>query len=572
MRTLLHAFWLIILSVIALSGCTGKDDRLPVFRWSPAGQQFDSLTLVLENYHLNDTPVYKWGRHIDEMERLSKSATGDTARIRKARVLFWKAMNLRKDFDYDRADEIVSEALQLTDSVRDHYDWVRFTNLREVTNDTVNGTRRYRHHVAALDYAREIGDLPLEANSYMVLGNMMANIGYYDKSLDYLRKSDSIYSLLGFWKVPVKNRINVARTLNWMDRTPEADSILRSLEGDPALAQDTFAMNLLPRNLYSYHRHDTTATAEAYLYKAHDMIKDYPKYRFLRGLYRGLLVERKIDNGEWDSVQYYARLAMEDLPYAHDYIHKAVIWNSNGLAMAYEGNADSALTCRIMFEIYVDSTRRAESEADVIKIATLRDLQLAETRNMVERTRRNWAVAILLTLIVAISLITILIINRRHIRKQMLAVANELELEKAKRKMAAIAVMIQEKDTVLDSLRSELAELRKVGEIRERSARQLEGAISRHLSNHEQEEQFMSMFDTVNPGFTERLRERCPNIAESYVKLACYTLMELDNKKIASLMMIRPESVHQARWRLRKRLGVPDHLTLEEYLRELNSI
>lgn len=78
------------------------------------------------------------------------------------------------------------------------------------------------------------------------------------------------------------------------------------------------------------------------------------------------------------------------------------------------------------------------------------------------------------------------------------------------------------------------------------------------------------MFDVVNPRFTERLRERCPNLAESYVKLACYIIMELDNKRIAELMMIRPESVRQARWRLGRKLNLGPDESLDAWLRNLN--
>lgn len=46
--------------------------------------------------------------------------------------------------------------------------------------------------------------------------------------------------------------------------------------------------------------------------------------------------------------------------------------------------------------------------------------------------------------------------------------------------------------------------------------------------------------------------------------------MELDNKKIATLMMIKPESVRQARWRLNQKLRIPEGETLESYLRHLN--
>ena len=54
------------------------------------------------------------------------------------------------------------------------------------------------------------------------------------------------------------------------------------------------------------------------------------------------------------------------------------------------------------------------------------------------------------------------------------------------------------------------------------------------------------------------------------MKLACYMLMEFDSKRIASLMMIKPESVRQSRWRLSQKLRVPEGETLEAFLRRLN--
>lgn len=148
---------------------------------------------------------------------------------------------------------------------------------------------------------------------------------------------------------------------------------------------------------------------------------------------------------------------------------------------------------------------------------------------------------------------------------------SELELEKAKRKMAATALSMEEKDKVLGSIRTELSEMRHDGDIKEGDARRLESTIRSHLLEHDNDEAFQQMFDVVNPGFTERLRARCPDLADSYVKLACYMLIELDSKKIARLMMIKLDSVRQAKWRLRQRLDIPEGHTLESFLRHLNS-
>lgn len=173
-------------------------------------------------------------------------------------------------------------------------------------------------------------------------------------------------------------------------------------------------------------------------------------------------------------------------------------------------------------------------------------------------------------IVVAVTVILGFVSNRRRIRIRMDNLKRELELEKSKRKVAAAALTIEEKNNVLGTLKQELSEMREEGAIRAGDARHLESTIKAHLVDNDSTETFNAMFDVVNPNFTWRLRELSPDMADNYVKLACYIVMELDNKRIAALMMIRPESVRQARWRLSRKLNLPSGTTLEAYLRDLN--
>ena len=90
-----------------------------------------------------------------------------------------------------------------------------------------------------------------------------------------------------------------------------------------------------------------------------------------------------------------------------------------------------------------------------------------------------------------------------------------------------------------------------------------------HLAGDEERDSFRRMFITVNPEFVQRLQQRWPDLSESYVKLATYIYLGLDNSQIARLLVIRPESVKQARWRLRKQLGLEKDESLDEVIRSL---
>lgn len=566
MRTFIFSIFLLMAVAIPFSGCD-RQRRLSPQRWIAAGGEFDSLTLKLE-WQLNDfAPFDSMRMSIARMEQLA-AAESDTSlkRLKEERTLYWKARYKWRFEDHDSSVILAKKALDLNDSVRHKYDRLRILSLIYTQSDSVDGAMRYRHFEQCMDYSRKIGDNAFEAVSAINMGNLLGEIGEYDKALHYLYLSDSLNNMLGYRKLSVKNSINEARVMQERGDDMAADSILKSLMGHPLMKRDTFATNLIPRNLYGTH-----GDSVHYLYKAYDEIKDNPRFRFLRGLYLAQLANYCYRTAKYDSCVYYAKKAYEELPYARVYDHKAIIWFNISLAWIIEDRLDSAYECRVRYEMYVDSAQMQRRGSEVLRLSALHELEAREEAYKASTFRRNMVTAFIALLVVAAGIVVVLWQNRRHLRQKVKAMQSELELKKAKRKMAATALTIEEKDKVLGSLKAELTEMRHDGDIKEGGARRLESTIRSHLLEHDNDEAFQQMFDVVNPGFTERLRTRCPDLADSYVKLACYMLMELDSKKIARLMMIKLDSVRQAKWRLRQRLDIPEGHTLESFLRHLNS-
>ena len=531
-----------------------------------AGGEFDSLTLKLE-LQFNDFASFdSIESSISHMERLvSEESDASLRKLKMERTLYWRARYLRRLEYQDSSLKIANDALALNDSSAHKYDRLRIISLMYAPNDSMDGATQYRHFEECIDYGCSIDDKALVANSAEVLGTLLGKIGEYEKALHYFHISDSLNEFLGGGPILVKNQINVALIMQEIGVKETGDSILRALMGHPYLKKDTFAMNLLPRNLYSSYNDSIH-----YLYQAYVEIKDNPRFRFLHGLYYALLANHHYRVGVYDSCIYYARKAQRELPFVRKYSDKALIWLNMSLAWQVLGQSDSALECRIRYELYMDSAQTQRRVSEVLRLSALHELGAREEAYKASLLRRNMMIVLVVVVLVSGGLLLAMWQNRRHLRQKMKAMQSELELEKAKRKMAATALTIEEKDKVLGSLKAELTEMRHEGDIKEGDARRLESTIKSHLLERDNDEAFQNMFDVVNPGFTERLRARCPNLAESYVKLACYILMELDNKKIASLMMIRLESVHQSRWRLRQRLNIPEGETLESFLRRLN--
>lgn len=551
--------------MLFLSAGCHRQPALSPYKWPAVGGEFDSITVKLELMYHDYAPFDSLEHYHSLMDSLARHCNDDYSDVKKARALYWRARFASRLELTDSAILLLQRSMLLNDSDKYYYDRLRMISLLCIVDDQIDEGTKYRHLEEAITYRRKIGDEAYEAYASILMGNLLANVGEYDKSLAFFDRSDSLNFRLGFHKLPVKNTINRARVLHERGDRNVADSLLKSVIGHPALANDIYTQNVIPRNLFSSTRE------KKYLLQAHDEIKDRPNFRHLRALYRALLSEVNFNEKNYDSTVYYAREAMADMEYVKDYGHRAIIWFNRGLAWSLENNADSALACRIRYEIYLDSATSLRRANEVMRLNALHDQNVRESEYASALYRRNMIIVMLVVAIIIASLVSMFIISRRHMRQKMKVMERELDLEITRRKMAATALTIEEKDRMLGHLRDSLSEMREQGVIRESNARSLESSIKAHLLEHEHDDTFQEMFDTVNPHFTARLRQMAPDLADSYLRLACYILMDFDNKRIASLMMIKPESVRQARWRLSQRLHLPKDTTLEDFLRTLNT-
>ncbi|MDE7109719.1 MAG: LuxR C-terminal-related transcriptional regulator, partial [Muribaculaceae bacterium] len=144
-----------------------------------------------------------------------------------------------------------------------------------------------------------------------------------------------------------------------------------------------------------------------------------------------------------------------------------------------------------------------------------------------------------------------------------------VEREKAHRRLMATQILMEEKDALLNTLNRDLRHLEEKGEISSGTKGHIANPIKTHIVQSSGRETFLDTFSELHPDFTERLKEQAPDLTETDLRLAKYIAVGLDNKQIASTLGIRPESVKQARWRLRSKLHLPSGASLEEHLSSL---
>lgn len=552
----------ILFLLLSLAGCR-KETTLEPFKWRPAGGEFDSICVRLEWMFNEYMSIDSIRFYIDSLYTLTESEPKKEA-LRKSRAHYWNAKYFSRIGSVDSCLEQLRQALRYNDSVDYRYDFLRIKMLLVSTDPVIEGAEEYKIYNECLDFAKENGDIATEAMVSIMLGDLLRQLDAR-KGLFYFNTADSLNNILGFNKFTVKNKINQALLLKNTGDTESADSILQSLIKHPVIIEDTATYNLILNNLYKL-----TGNPD-YLYQAAAQADKSSKLRFRRGYYNALKSDYFFNYSSLpDSTVYYADLAFRDLPVTTELNDRIEILYARSQALFKTGIADSAFLYRLKFEEMVDTLQARRQYLEVLKLSALTEAGQAQSRYIATLYHRNMIIAIICMIFIIIGAGVLVFFNRRIMSQKIKAMESEMALERSRRHITATSVNMQEKDNILEILKEELSEMRRKGTIDDTNALRLESTIKAHLSEKESDEAFADMYGVIKPVFAIRLQERCGELADSYIKLAGYILIGLDNKKIARLMNIKPESVRQSRWRLRQKLSLKDDETMEEILQKMN--
>lgn len=553
---------LYVLSLVFLLAvsCVNRPQRLEPFRWEAVSEPFDSVMTDLEYGFYDYIPVESLGRYVAQLESIS--AMPSSHELLRIRSMYWKGRLLQRMSLVDSAMSVVKNALEETDSARHRYEFFRLRALMRLLGP-VRDAQSYRDIDEESRYYAGIGDLPMVASTYINMGTILYNIGEMDKGLEYIEKADQLNRELGFDKQVSRNAINHANILFRKGHREKGEAMLLGLLGMPDINSDSVVVNLVKRNLY-VHTRDVEWLKEAY-----KDVESVESRRNLQGLYQMLLSRHYDENGYGDSAAYYSRLAMRNFDYVEDYGYKGMIMQAYAFTMEKEGKIDSALVYQKRYIEYSDSDMMRMQQAEVLRMANLREVSLAMAR-VNERTQRmRFDFLGLLFVVVMGASVIYFMLYRRQKRHQIASRDSRLEMEKSRRHLLAVMLAMEEKNNLFKSMKDEIERMRKDGTIGAQEAMNIETSIKLHLTGEEEWDTFQRLFETVDPGFVERLHKAYPSLSDSYVKLATYIYMGLDNNKIARLLVIRPESVKQARWRLRRMMGLGKDESLDEAIRSL---
>lgn len=207
----------------------------------------------------------------------------------------------------------------------------------------------------------------------------------------------------------------------------------------------------------------------------------------------------------------------------------------------------SAMNARMAFDDLQHSLNKTQ--------ATLNDVR--NTRNAI------------LAGIAILAIIVVLLYNRYRLkqqyrmqlvqRKRQLA---EQEVKNAREQIAGFAHHIIEKNNLIETLQQQLSHQPSY-----QPPEEVAESLSQYtLFTDEEWEKFKLEFAKAYPEFLRTLRQQLEQITPAEERLAALIYLRLNIQQIANTLGISKDSVMRGKRRLKKRLNLPDPVTVEEYI------
>jgi DNA-binding CsgD family transcriptional regulator len=132
------------------------------------------------------------------------------------------------------------------------------------------------------------------------------------------------------------------------------------------------------------------------------------------------------------------------------------------------------------------------------------------------------------------------------------------EVDHKNTELATSAMNLVHKVEILTRIKGDLIQFRETVQIDKgtREFQKILKVIEGELNSAQEWEQFARHFDSVHSNYLKKLKEYCPDLSTSELKLAAYLRLNLSTKEIAQLMNISIRGVETSRYRLRKKLGL----------------
>ena len=145
--------------------------------------------------------------------------------------------------------------------------------------------------------------------------------------------------------------------------------------------------------------------------------------------------------------------------------------------------------------------------------------------------------------------------------------AQEISIKKAE--LNASILQAAHKNEFLTVLKDRIHKVQtKADDSAKKPLRSIVNIINSELRQEDYWEKFQLIFDQTFQDFIKQLEEKHPTLTQNDYRLSCFLKMKLNNHEIASILNITINGVEQAKYRLKKKIGLDKSQNLNEYIQQ----
>jgi len=214
-----------------------------------------------------------------------------------------------------------------------------------------------------------------------------------------------------------------------------------------------------------------------------------------------------------------------------------------------------------------DSIKNSENLGSIEKLKSRYELDKKEAeivlltqRNQVEAFRRN----IFIVVLVGLLIIGLLLYSRFR-----LIVKRKFALKRQQLNLYTQSLI--EKSEIINRINLELEQFKSNSSSEDAQIIKIDKILQSNILTDEDWENFKKAFEDIYPSFFSKLRYKYPAITISELRLSALIKLNLSIKEMASMLGISPESVKTSRYRLKKKLGLSESETVEEFIEKLKT-
>ncbi len=305
-----------------------------------------------------------------------------------------------------------------------------------------------------------------------------------------------------------------------------------------------------------------------------------------------------MDLNRYDSSRYYLEKALRLSESMHDsYLYKTALHYLFVLNKKFNRH-QKALSYYIKYNAFKDSLENIQIQNNIkeleVKYRTVKhekEIKELKDRELIEKANNKilWLSIIALFVIFAFTGIFLFVKRKKdiEIHKQKVALMekgkmlDELEIKRRKehqmqleeklefktKQMATHAMNMMQKNNLLREIIQNITrQLPEADEKNRKLLTNIKQKLERDLKTEKDWILFKRYFEQINKGFYDKLKKINPNLTGNDFKLCALIKLNLSTKEMSSVLNISPESLKNAKYRLKKKLNLDNNDDLNRFI------